>query len=156
MLQDMALSAGAELCCATCRQAEHSMAAAKRTLELMRELVGVHRHESHVSLIAHVKEVGVQLIRARPQGAPALPHATKQLQSFCRRRFAKRLLDGRTIATQELQLDFDVPAADLTTCQMVMVSGVAGLGLVAAFSTRKPTTQPTLSNAMSKPYVATD
>lgn len=55
---------------AACRQIEGTLSAAKRTLELMRELLGIHKHEDHLSLIDHVREVGIRMISARPQGAP--------------------------------------------------------------------------------------
>ena len=46
----------------------HALTAAKRTLELMRELLAMHKHEDPTYLIAHMKDVGRQMIEARPQG----------------------------------------------------------------------------------------
>lgn len=50
----------------------HALTAAKRTLELMRELLAMHKHEDPTYLIAHIKDVGRQMIEARPQGAVML------------------------------------------------------------------------------------
>jgi hypothetical protein len=66
-----------------CRQVTNTLAAAKRTLELMRELLAIHKHEDCQSLIDHVKEVGMRMIRARPQGAFPPP--------FCRLSLSRRL-----------------------------------------------------------------
>lgn len=57
-----------------CRQMSHALTAAKRTLELMRELLAMHKHEDPTYLIAHMKDIGRQMIEARPQGAcPTAP-----------------------------------------------------------------------------------
>ena len=50
-----------------CRQVEGALVAAKRTLELMRELVAIHRHDDSAALLQHVRDVGLRMIRAQPQ-----------------------------------------------------------------------------------------
>jgi hypothetical protein len=46
----------------------NTLTTAKRTLELMRELLAMHRHEDPSILVTQVKDVGQQMIEARPQG----------------------------------------------------------------------------------------
>eukprot|EP00892_Ulva_mutabilis_P009487 jgi/Ulvmu1/6910/UM031_0117.1 len=49
------------------RQIQNALNLAKRTLELMRELLAIHKHEDPLVLINHVREVGKGMIDARPQ-----------------------------------------------------------------------------------------
>lgn len=50
------------------RQITSALTLAKRTLELLRELLAMHRHEDPLILINHVREIGKGMIDARPQG----------------------------------------------------------------------------------------
>ena len=57
----------------------HALVAAKRTLELMRELMAMHKHDDPTYLIAHIKDVGRQMIEARPQGMNCIPSSALQV-----------------------------------------------------------------------------